>query len=87
MNGKQTFIEMDAPLNDEVLLGGKLEDVLQLISTPDINGDGLSDLVYYKNDEFHYALSDGTQLNYVGTLFNAGDLDDAKKRDFHHGRY
>ena len=83
VGGKTTFSEMPAPLHDEVLFGRQARrPVLRLISTPDINSDGLSDLVYYKNDKFHYALSDGTQLNYVGTLFTAGDLDDAKKRDF-----
>ena len=41
--------------------GADLDDACSLISTPDINGDGLSDLVYYKDDQFHYALSDGTQ--------------------------
>ena len=84
VGGKQTFFEMDGPLNDDVffIYESQKEAYFNLIRTPDINGDGLSDLVYYKADEFHYALSDGTQLNYVGTLFNAGDLDDAKKRDF-----
>ncbi|MCT2532888.1 FG-GAP-like repeat-containing protein [SAR92 clade bacterium H231] len=83
-NGKQTFAEINGPLNDDTyfIFSSQKDDYLRQIQTPDINGDGLSDLVYYKNNEFHYALSDGTQLNYGGALVNAGAINDAKKADF-----
>ena len=83
VNGKQTFEEIDAPLNQLTNVSQyDVDDFVDQVSTPDINGDGLSDLVYYNDDHFNYAINDGSRLVYKGTLVHIEDLEDAKLADF-----